>query len=148
MRCPRNTIKNMTQLSILHPVFFDRNLPKARCFSYLAAHDGRRGKHELDKRHKAGFSLDCPKHDNAPVLTKRKPLLLFTLDGLLLLTLPTCMLFALLFQLPPRMIRLDPLMLSAPVSSTALLAGDGSNSSCVQSDFAYSAHILDTIFCL
>jgi len=42
------------------------------------------------------------------VLTRRKPRLLFSLSGQLLLRLATRQLFALLFQLPPRFTRFDP----------------------------------------
>lgn len=40
--------------------------------------------------------------------SRRKPRLLFLLSGLLLFRLPTVQLFALLFQLPPRLTRLEP----------------------------------------
>lgn len=43
------------------------------------------------------------------VLRMRKPMLLLLLSGLLLLRLATRQLLALLFQLPPRFTRLDPL---------------------------------------
>ncbi len=42
------------------------------------------------------------------VLTRWKPLLLFSFDGLLLFRLDEVQLFALLFQLPPRFTRFDP----------------------------------------
>ena len=42
------------------------------------------------------------------VLTRRKPLLLFSFDGLLLFRLDEVQLSALLFQLPPRFTRFDP----------------------------------------
>ena len=44
------------------------------------------------------------------VLERRNPLLLFLLSGLLLLRFDTRQLSALLFQLPPRMTRLEPLL--------------------------------------
>ena len=39
---------------------------------------------------------------------KRKPIVSYLLSGLLLFRLPTVQLFALLFQLPPRLTRLEP----------------------------------------
>ncbi len=42
------------------------------------------------------------------MLTRRKPLLLFSFDGLLLFRLDEVQLSALLFQLPPRFTRFDP----------------------------------------
>ena len=50
----------------------------------------------------------------ARVLQTRKPLLLLLLFGLLLLRFATRQLLALLFQLPPRFTRFDPLLLSLP----------------------------------
>lgn len=44
----------------------------------------------------------------APVLESRKPMLLLLLFGLLLLRFATRQLLALLFQLPPRLTRLEP----------------------------------------
>lgn len=43
------------------------------------------------------------------ILTQRKPILLFVLVALLLLRFETVQLLALLFQLPPRFTRLEPL---------------------------------------
>ena len=43
------------------------------------------------------------------ILTQRKPILLLLLVALLLFRLETVQLLALLFQLPPRFTRLDPL---------------------------------------
>ena len=62
----------------------------------------------LDVRYTVGLSINNPILINAPVLAKRKPMLLLVLYGLLLFTLPTCMLLAVLFQLPPRITRLEP----------------------------------------
>ena len=49
----------------------------------------------------------APSHAVEPVLTNRKPLLLFRLDGVLLLRLAERALIALLFHDPPRITRFD-----------------------------------------
>ena len=70
----------------------------------------------------SGLALNCrffhKKTDTlgAPVLQRRKPRLLFSLSGLLLFQLPTCRLFASLFQLPQRLIRFEPLHDTFPKS--------------------------------
>lgn len=64
----------------------------------------------------AGLSIKNPVHFNAPVLRKRKPILLFGLFGLLLFTLPTRRLSALLLKLPPRFTRLETLATLRPIT--------------------------------
>ena len=82
-------------------------LPGPARFRRLAANQPCRIPY-LDRECTARPAMAKPGADSLPVLERRKPRLLFRLAGLFLLRLAQRTFLGLLFQLPPRITRLDP----------------------------------------
>lgn len=72
---------------------------------------------DLDKPYTETLSLNSIYLANLVVLTRRKPKSLFLLSGLLQLRLADRTLRALLFQLPPRITRLEPPLIITPIQN-------------------------------
>ena len=78
---------------------------------------------------------------------RRKPRLLFLLSGLLLFRLPTVQLFALLFQLPPRLTRLVPDAAPYKIHTVFLLKNFRAAKAATQCSFIFaSKNVLHRIY--
>ena len=70
------------------------------------------GRASVNTRH---LAVDGFRPSGFPDLAKRKPMLLLRLPGSLLLRLADRQLLSLLFQLPPRLTRLEPFITHSPI---------------------------------